>query len=243
LILLKRNILIIIACLLFLMGCKKKEPEIIANFSYSLKSKYAPDTVTFSNTSQNADSYFWDFGDTTTSTEVNPVHIYKYPGEFNVKLTARKGNVSQEGTKKITISNWPDVYKIVKAELLPAMDSIISMAWDSLDGPDLSIQVFYPPGFVQPYYSSIHYNVTASDLPLSWTLNPPVQDYIPYYLSNFYGYDHPIEISLLENDSAGVDPNWVPFYVQFDPEQYSYPNGSYPSEVQINPYLRLYLEW
>lgn len=40
----------------------------------------------FTNLSQNADSYEWDFGDGTTSTEVNPVHEYSQPGTYDVSL-------------------------------------------------------------------------------------------------------------------------------------------------------------
>ncbi len=45
-------------------------------------------TVTFTNTSTNATSYEWDFGDGNTSTEENPVHTYAAPGEYTVTLTA-----------------------------------------------------------------------------------------------------------------------------------------------------------
>ncbi|HLL41691.1 MAG TPA: PKD domain-containing protein, partial [Segetibacter sp.] len=33
-----------------------------------------------------ADSYFWDFGDGTTSTQATPTHTYTIPGSYNVKL-------------------------------------------------------------------------------------------------------------------------------------------------------------
>lgn len=45
-------------------------------------------TVSFTNFSNNADSYLWNFGDGGTSTEVNPQHLYTTKGSFTVKLTA-----------------------------------------------------------------------------------------------------------------------------------------------------------
>lgn len=46
-------------------------------------------TSTFTNTSQNATSYLWDFGDGTTSTDSDPVHVFPWPGgTFTVVLTA-----------------------------------------------------------------------------------------------------------------------------------------------------------
>ncbi|GAB4489023.1 MAG: hypothetical protein OHK0019_06070 [Saprospiraceae bacterium] len=45
-------------------------------------------TATFTNTSQNALSYLWDFGDGNTSTAANPVHTYAVAGNYAVKLSA-----------------------------------------------------------------------------------------------------------------------------------------------------------
>ncbi len=45
-------------------------------------------TFSFSNNSQNAGAYLWDFGDGATSNAANPVHTYAMPGFFNVTLTA-----------------------------------------------------------------------------------------------------------------------------------------------------------
>ncbi|RYY26563.1 MAG: T9SS type B sorting domain-containing protein [Sphingobacteriaceae bacterium] len=47
-----------------------------------------PITVSFTNRSVNADSYLWDFGDGTTSTQTNQQHLYTRKGSFTVKLTA-----------------------------------------------------------------------------------------------------------------------------------------------------------
>lgn len=43
---------------------------------------------TFTNTSSNAVSYVWDFGDNTSSTETDPVKTFTEEGEFIVTLTA-----------------------------------------------------------------------------------------------------------------------------------------------------------
>ncbi len=45
-----------------------------------------PDPVVFSNNSANGNAFFWDFGDNTTSTDVNPSHLYPGPGNYDVTL-------------------------------------------------------------------------------------------------------------------------------------------------------------
>ncbi len=45
-----------------------------------------PATVTFTNLSYNGQTYLWDFGDGTTSTDPNPVHTYTAEGTYTVTL-------------------------------------------------------------------------------------------------------------------------------------------------------------
>ena len=59
-------------------------PEPVSAFTYVIESR----TVSFTNNSQNAVSYSWDFGDGTSGTETNPVHVYGEDGEYEVNLTA-----------------------------------------------------------------------------------------------------------------------------------------------------------
>jgi hypothetical protein len=45
-------------------------------------------TIAFTNNSLNSTTYLWDFGDGTSSTDFEPVHLYSAPGVYNVCLTA-----------------------------------------------------------------------------------------------------------------------------------------------------------
>jgi PKD repeat protein len=68
---------------LFFVACEKEEVITpTASFSYEADEL----TVTFTDNSTNAASYAWDFGDSNTSTEKNPVHTYADYGTFNVVL-------------------------------------------------------------------------------------------------------------------------------------------------------------
>ena len=61
--------------------------------------------VTFSNTSERAESYLWDFGDGTTSDKENPTHGYENPGTYTVTLTATNNIDSDEATAEIELVN------------------------------------------------------------------------------------------------------------------------------------------
>lgn len=70
-------------------------PAPVASFTYSINCIGTGNSavVTFTNTSSNATSYFWNFGSTTfavpsTSTATNPVVTYIAPGTYTVTLTA-----------------------------------------------------------------------------------------------------------------------------------------------------------
>ena len=57
-------------------------------------------TIQFTDTSTNANTYFWDFGDGNTSTERNPIHTYQDDGEYVVTHTVTNdfGEASIEQT-------------------------------------------------------------------------------------------------------------------------------------------------
>ncbi|OIQ22226.1 MAG: hypothetical protein BM557_01570 [Flavobacterium sp. MedPE-SWcel] len=57
-------------------------------------------TVNFTNLSTNYDSLEWDFGDGTTSTEENPIHIFTTEGVQEIELKAIKENGCEEIIKR-----------------------------------------------------------------------------------------------------------------------------------------------
>ncbi|AKB55343.1 cell surface protein [Methanosarcina barkeri MS] len=74
----------------------------IANFSSNVTSGTAPLTVQFTDLSENAEEWNWDFGDGAISTEQNPVHTYTATGKYIVTFTA--ANVNSQSTKTGHIS-------------------------------------------------------------------------------------------------------------------------------------------
>ena len=58
----------------------------------TLQSCTYPSLVQFENTSQNADSYAWNFGDNNTSSDINASHNYTLVGQFSPFLIASNNN-------------------------------------------------------------------------------------------------------------------------------------------------------
>lgn len=87
---------------------KDDDPKVedpVASFQFAVD---ATDylTVSFTNYSQNATTYSWEFGDTETSTDENPTHTYAAAGEYTVKLTASNAaGASAEFSETITITD------------------------------------------------------------------------------------------------------------------------------------------
>jgi len=72
-----------------------------AAFSASPTSGNAPLTVTFTDKSKNSpDSWKWNFGDGSSSTEQNPVHTYSKVGQYIVTLTVK--NAAGSNTKTLS---------------------------------------------------------------------------------------------------------------------------------------------
>jgi PKD repeat protein len=75
----------------------------VANFTANKTSGLTPLTVTFdASTSQNADSYSWNFGDGTNGTGKIVEHTFAKAGTFNVILTVRNANSTNSTVQTVT---------------------------------------------------------------------------------------------------------------------------------------------
>jgi hypothetical protein len=73
---------------------------LLADFTGTPTTGTVPLTVTFSDQSTgDISSYFWDFGDQSSSTEPNPIHSYTSSGTFSVTLTVSGPEGSDSKTK------------------------------------------------------------------------------------------------------------------------------------------------
>lgn len=80
--------------------------EVKADFTFAAQNANCLSNcvVTFTNKSQNAVSYEWDFGDASAvSAAKDPQHTYTIPGTYNVKLKATKGMVSNDVTIAVQV--------------------------------------------------------------------------------------------------------------------------------------------
>lgn len=74
----------------------------IANFNSNITEDYVPLDVQFTDLSENATEWNWDFGDSTYSTEMNPTHTYSAAGNYSVNLTV--GNANGTASKSAPIN-------------------------------------------------------------------------------------------------------------------------------------------
>lgn len=98
----KKSIFLFSLIAVLFFGCQK---EPIVEFTASKTNAEVSEAITFTNNSVDGDTYEWEFGDGTTSTEISPNHAFTQAGNFIVKLTAfsKNGKKSDETSLTITI--------------------------------------------------------------------------------------------------------------------------------------------
>jgi PGF-pre-PGF domain-containing protein len=75
----------------------------VANFTSNVSEGYAPLTIQFNDSSENATSWNWSFEDGVTSTEQNPIHTYSKGGNYTVRLAASNENGTASKTAIVTV--------------------------------------------------------------------------------------------------------------------------------------------
>ncbi|HZK60767.1 MAG TPA: PKD domain-containing protein, partial [Anaerovoracaceae bacterium] len=77
----------------------------VANFSTNITSGYAPLSVQFTDSSQNATSRSWDFNNDgmADSSDASPVYTYTAPGTYIANLNVSKGSLTDSKMATITV--------------------------------------------------------------------------------------------------------------------------------------------
>ncbi|MEG1916029.1 MAG: PKD domain-containing protein, partial [Muribaculaceae bacterium] len=138
-----KNIGFLAVMMLAMVACVDKTPDYgnfptkDVDFTYAVDGDqykldfYVVSTFKFTNTSSKSGAATWDFGDGTTSIEVNPVHKYAKSGIYKVTLEV-------DGVGKIT-------YPILVYDIVPIL-SVKSQSADTLVINDVlvDLDIFLP---------------------------------------------------------------------------------------------------
>jgi PKD repeat protein len=92
--------------------------------------------VSFENNSEEANDYFWDFGNDSTSTDVNPSIEYTETGDYPVVLMAMNECGVDTSTQTVSIMIDAVVQNQLQAELklFPnPTSSLLTIAWEGLE--------------------------------------------------------------------------------------------------------------
>lgn len=119
--------------------------------------EYSEAHFSFSNQSQNAVNYLWDFGDSNTTDSRDPQHRYELPGSYRVILTVKNDIGCVDSLSLAWLIVTPDKVLRIPNAFSPNGDGI-NDRWeiDGLRGiPGCQVEIFNRWG--QPVYESIGY--------------------------------------------------------------------------------------
>jgi hypothetical protein len=166
----------VLICMMALatLSCKKSDPLPAPTAGFELALAIATQGATFTplNTSQNATSYLWDFGDGTTSTEKAPTFKLVTIGDHKISLTV----TNADGTTRTSSKNVRIVAPIITSITITNLQNWEGANFSSLkkfSGGDVWVEIkksktnagydYYPDGsYDYPlFYKSPVVNVPA----------------------------------------------------------------------------------
>ena len=178
-------------------------------------------TIQFTDTSTNANTYFWDFGDGNTSIERNPIHTYQEDGEYVVTHTVTNdfGEASIEQTVSLGDTqvveplsetepnpiNPPPGYNPLQGEFLTGTLSPEGQwYWDGYTWNTLEPQPSFPPVGYSPTFQQLQVGALSSNEQwvwdgYQWNLNVGVEEQEP---AQEQTEEEPVEYRLTLNEES-----------------------------------------
>ncbi|HAE30773.1 MAG TPA: hypothetical protein DCF89_06640, partial [Flavobacteriales bacterium] len=136
--------------------------KLIAGLSSSNTQGCTPHSIDFTSESENAASFYWDFGDGTTSVLENPSHTYTSAGSFDVMLVVQPSSGNCSDTiffPNYVLTSSPEAdFSIIEnyscapmiVEFVDSSSDALTWNWDFGDGSSSSLQnplhVYNTPG-------------------------------------------------------------------------------------------------
>ena len=186
----KKSSRLVIAAVIFtafMTSCEEDPVLPTSDFTFAPTEITEYDEVTFTNASTNADTYAWDFGDGASSTDENPVHVYKASGMYTVKLVASNADGNNEATESITVNDLHNYLTIDGTEYVINSE----MFWyTSPMGGDPYIRLLTTAtGQDNPDLLKLYPNIGLGDLPNTypWDSENPAGTYDAGYTFNYDG--------------------------------------------------------
>jgi hypothetical protein len=197
----KKIIYALLSAAVILVSCHKDHvPE--ASFSADSTTPEVGQTVFFSNTSINGNSFKWDFGDGYISTEPNPAHVYTSTGSFNVVLTASGDGFESQSSLVINVQVPTllviEVREYYSDDLIPNASILLYPTLADWDNQTNSISeaftdqngvaVFSNPGSYVYYldvWEATHDNYTLRSEDVGFIRTPQV---VPHQITAFTAY-------------------------------------------------------
>jgi PKD repeat protein len=142
----------------------------VASFTYQ-QTGY---TFTFANTSQNAVSAFWTFGDGNSSSQMNPIHTYQNPANYPVRLIV--ANACGSDTVLVSVSAFgvgtdAILSTELKAEVWPNPSSdLVHVLWKGVFDESAALELYDAKG----QKVLIPGRSTSNENGIQWELNGSV---------------------------------------------------------------------
>lgn len=155
-----------------LMSCGDDDPTgptPVVSFSQDRMIIETGESVTFTNSTTEAVSYLWDFGDGSTSTDESPVHTYSALGTFEVTIAATgSGGITVRETTSVVVGQRYANSIIISS--INFEDANMNPWDDDQTGPDVLF------GFAKSSETTIDLfnlgeDLESSDLPLGGTID------------------------------------------------------------------------
>ena len=195
----------------------------VANFSINVSEGYAPLSIQFTDLSENATGWNWDFEDENSSTEQNPMHTYSSAGNYTVNLTASNGNGTNSTFATITVSEVPVLpvanfstnvtsgYAPLSVQFNDSSENAIGWNWDFGDGVNSTEQnpthTFSAAGNYTVNLTASNGNDTNSTFAIITVSEQPVLPVANFSTNVSEGY---VPLSVQFNDSSenAIGWNW-----------------------------------